>query len=67
MLSVKQEAVMYPNRHYAKLVDLWQQDGRVEIVEYKSAAGASRKWSLPPIRSAFCLKSDSGDAGVIHQ
>ena len=42
MLSVR-DAVLCPSiRHYAKLVDLWQQDGQVEIAEYKSAAGATR-------------------------
>src|ERR1700694_5889511 len=43
-------SIMSPNRPYAKLADLWQQDCRVKMAKYKFAAGATASFRrLSPV------------------
>jgi hypothetical protein len=58
---------MSPNRPYAKLADLWQQDCRVEMVKYKFAAGATASFRrLSPVTPFHpLLKFKPGVAGTM--
>ena len=59
---------MSPNRTYAKLADLWQQDCRVEMAKYKFAAGATASFRrLSPVMPFYrgCVKTQVRDRRMV--